>query len=170
MMMFIDRTLRWLCGIIAAVALFIMMWVTFVDVFGRSFIGRSLPGGLEISEILLVIVIFSVLPLVSWRSEHIVFDSLDAVIPPAAKNIQHRMVHFTCAAAFGYLAYALLHQAQEFAVFGDTTSYLKFPLTPVAFVMAVMLFITAAVHLLFVFAMPRPPAADVSAARNQDRT
>ena len=74
----LERMLRWSAGLMAAMALFAIMWLTLVDVTGRRFFNHSVPGGLEITEILMVIVIFGALPMVSWRSEHVVFDSLDA--------------------------------------------------------------------------------------------
>ncbi len=39
----------------------------------------SLTGSLELTDLLMVIVIFAALPLVSIRREHVVFDSLDHI-------------------------------------------------------------------------------------------
>ena len=83
----IDRALRWSTGLMAAMALFAIMWLTLVDVTGRRFFDHSVPGGLEITEILMVIVIFGALPMVSWRNEHVVFDSLDSYLPDWVRSI-----------------------------------------------------------------------------------
>ena len=77
----IDRLMYWSTALMAAMALFSIMWLTVVDVTGRKFFSQSVPGSLELTEILMVIVIFGALPLVSWRGEHVVFDSLDHLIP-----------------------------------------------------------------------------------------
>ena len=53
----LDRWLKWCCGLVAAAALFGLMCVTVVDVTGRKF-DRPLAGGLELTEILMVGVIF----------------------------------------------------------------------------------------------------------------
>ena len=45
----LDRLLRWSTGLMAAVALFAIMWLTFVDVMGRKFLSHSVPGGLEMT-------------------------------------------------------------------------------------------------------------------------
>jgi TRAP-type C4-dicarboxylate transport system permease small subunit len=152
----LEKLLRWSTGLMAAMALFAIMWLTLVDVTGRKFFSHSVPGGLELTEILMVIVIFGALPMVSWRSEHVVFDSLDAWVPTWLKGLQARMVHLVCAGTFGFLAYLMTTRAERFAEYGDTTVHLQLAISPVAWLMAGLLLITALVHALFVFAPPRP--------------
>lgn len=135
----------------AAVALFSIMWLTFVDVTGRKFLDHSIPGGLELTEILMVIVIFGALPLVSWRGEHVVFDSFDHLIPPFVKDLQNRLVELVCALTFGGLAWLMNQRAMRFAEYGDTTVHLKFSIAPVAWLMTALLMLTALVHLALVF-------------------
>lgn len=158
----LEKLLRWSTGLMAAMALFSIMWLTLVDVTGRKFFSNSVPGGLELTEILMVIVIFGALPLVSWRSEHVVFDSLDAFIPDWLKGIQARVVHLVCASTFGFLAYLMSTRADRFAEYGDTTVHLQLSMAPVAWLMAGLLLLTAMVHALFVFAPP-PLLAHVGA-------
>ena len=58
-------------------------------------------------------------------------------------------------------------RADRFAEYGDTTVYLQFSIAPVAWMMALFLALTAAVHLLFVFVVVpvssphHPPPADL---------
>ena len=80
--MALKKLLEALCSALAAVALFAIMWLTLVDVTGRKLLSASVPGSLELTELLMVVVIFAGLPLVSLRGEHVVFDSLDPL--PAA--------------------------------------------------------------------------------------
>lgn len=163
----IERVLRWSTGLMAAMALFAIMWLTLVDVTGRRLFSHSVPGGLEITEILMVIVIFGALPMVSWRNEHVVFDSLDSFLPDWVRSIQARLVNLICAGGFGFLAYLMSTRADRFAEYGDTTVYLQVSIAPVAWMMALFLAITAAVHLLFVFVVVpvpsphHPPPADL---------
>ncbi len=166
----IDRALRWSTGLMAAMALFSLMWLTLVDVTGRKFFSHSVPGGLEITEILMVIVIFGALPMVSWRSEHVVFDTLDSLIPDWLRDIQARVVHLICAVTFGFLGRLMLMRAERFAEYGDTTVHLQLSIAPVAWLMAGLLALTGLVHLLFVFVKapvaehtPLPAAADRAA-------
>lgn len=154
----IDRALRWSTGLMAAMALFSLMWLTLVDVTGRKFFSNSVPGGLEITEILMVIVIFGALPMVSWRGEHVVFDTLDSLIPDWLRDVQARLVHLICAATFGFLGRLMLLRAERFAEYGDTTVHLQLSIAPVAWLMAGLLALTGLVHLLFVFV--KPPVAE----------
>jgi TRAP-type transport system small permease protein len=145
----LDRLLRWGCGVLCAVALFVIMWLTFFDVGGRKFLDHSIPGSLEITEVLMVIVIFGALPLVSWRGEHVVFDSFDRIVPQRLKGLQARFVNLVCAGLFGMLAWLLTLRARRFAEYGDVTVYLQLSLAPVAWLMAALLLGTALVHLIF---------------------
>jgi TRAP-type C4-dicarboxylate transport system permease small subunit len=147
----LERLLRWSTGLMAAMALFTIMWLTLVDVIGRRFFDHSVPGGLELTEILMVVVIFGAMPLVSWRNEHVVFDSLDSYLPEWVRDIQARVVHLICVGTFGFLAYLMTTRADRLAEYGDTTVYLQLSIAPVAWMMVAMLAITALVHLLFVF-------------------
>lgn len=151
MLQTLEKLLRWTTGLMAAMALFSIMWLTLFDVTGRKFLNHSVPGGLELTEMLMVIVIFGALPLVSWRGEHVVFDSLDHLIPPWVKDIQNRLIELICAATFAGLAWLMMQRALRFAEYGDTTVYLQYSIAPVAWLMAGLLLITALVHLLFVF-------------------
>ncbi|WP_439588895.1 TRAP transporter small permease [Hydrogenophaga sp.] len=166
----LERMLRWSTGLMAAMALFGIMWLTLVDVTGRRFFNQSVPGGLEITEILMVIVIFGALPMVSWRSEHVVFDSLDAFLPDWMRSIQARLIHLICACAFAFLAYLMSTRAQRFAEYGDITVYLQVSLSPVAWLMAGLLMLTALVHLLFVFVEAPTPSPQLPTSAKLEET
>lgn len=156
MLKILEKLLHWSTGLMAAMALFAIMWLTLLDVIGRKYLNNSIPGSLELTEVLMVIVIFGALPLVSWRGEHVVFDSLDPFIPAWLKGIQTSIVHLICAGVFGFLGRLLLMRAGRFAEYSDTTVYLQIPLAPVAWLMMGLLWVVAAVHLLFVFVRPAP--------------
>ncbi len=157
-----KRLLATLCGTIAAVALFAIMALTLVDVAGRKLLSTSVPGSLELTELLLVAVIFAGLPLVSLAGEHVVFDSFDAWLPHALRRAQRLLVHALCAAALGGLAWLMWHKAGQMASYGDTTAQLKLPLGPFVMLMSVLLGVTAAVHALLMWQPeePQPPPGD----------
>ncbi len=73
---------------LSAAALFGIMALTLVDVVSRKLLAGSIPGSLEVTELLLVVVIFAGLPLVSLHGEHVVFDSLDPLLPRALRRVQ----------------------------------------------------------------------------------
>ena len=151
MLVSLERLLRWTTGLMAAAALFAIMWLTVVDVTGRRFFSHSVPGGLELTEMLMVVVIFAALPLVSWRGEHVVFDTLDALIPDWLRSIQARVIHLICAGTFAFLGRLMVMRAERFAEYGDTTVHLAMSIAPVAGLMAGLLMLTGLAHLLLVF-------------------
>ncbi len=144
------KPLAALCGTIAALALFAIMALTLVDVSGRKLISTSLPGALEVTELLMVAVIFAGLPLVSLQGEHVIFDSLDRLLPAWLRRVQQALVNLLCAAALAGLAWLMWSKAGQMADFGDTTAQLKLSLSPFVRVMSVLIAVTAAMHVLLI--------------------
>jgi TRAP-type C4-dicarboxylate transport system permease small subunit len=144
------RALLWGCGGIAALALLSLMGLTLVDVLGRKLFATSLPGALELTELLMVAVIFASLPLVALAGEHVVFDSLDSRIPPKLRRVQRAAIDLLCAVLLAGLAWLMWGKAGQMAEFGDTTAQLRLPLAPFVHGMSVLLAVAAAVQLMLV--------------------
>jgi TRAP-type C4-dicarboxylate transport system permease small subunit len=157
----LKRLLTTLCGALAAAALFAIMVLTAVDVVGRKFFAASVPGSLELTELLMVAVIFAGLPLVSLQGEHVVFDTLDRHLPPVLLRLQRAVIDALCAAALAGLAGLLWVKAGQMASYGDITAQLKLPVGPFVYAMAVLCGLTAAVHAVLAVS---PPAADAPKA------
>lgn len=145
-----NKLLDTLCGGLAALALFTLMALTLVDVTGRKLASTSLPGALELTEILMVLVIFAALPLVSRSGEHVVFDSLDRFLPRAVLRVQQLLVDLLCAAALFGIAWLMWGKAGQMLEFGDTTAQLKLPLGAFVYLMSVLCAATAVVHLTLI--------------------
>jgi len=138
--------LEWLCGSLAAVALFAIMILTLVDVSGRKALSESVPGSLEMTELLMVVVIFAGMPLVSLAGEHVVFDSLDPWLPPWLRHVQDLLINLICALALFGLAWLMWTMASQMAGYGETTAQLKLPKAPFVYGMSVLCAVTALVH------------------------
>lgn len=124
------------------------MTLTFLDVGGRKLLNNSIPGSLEMTELLMVIVIFSALPLVSERGEHIVFDSLDPLWPNWLRGIQLRLVHLVCAVALMALGWLMWQTGADFGQSGETTAQLSIPKSPFIYGMGVLCAFTGVIHLV----------------------
>ena len=149
------RLLEWLCGSLAALALFAIMMLTLVDVTGRKLLSQSVPGSLEMTELLMVVVIFAGLPLVSLAGEHVVFDSLDPWLPPRVRRVQGLFVDLCCVLGLLGLAWVMWGMAGQRAGDGETTAQLKLPIAPFVYGMSVLCAVTALVHAML---MLRPVA------------
>jgi TRAP-type transport system small permease protein len=151
----LKKYLEWTCGLLAAAALFAIMMLTFFDVGGRKLLDNSIPGSLELTELLMVIVIFASLPLVSLRGEHVVFDSLDSHLPPGALRVQKAVINLLIGATLIALGWLMWRTAGEFLASGETTAQLKFSKAPFIYGMSLMCAVAGAVHLVLI---ARPPA------------
>jgi len=138
----------------AAAALFAMMVLTFVDVFGRKFLDASLPGSLELTELLMLIVIFVALPLTSLHGEHVVFDLLDRALGRGARALQHRLSNGLCAVLMLGAAWLVRERAARTAEFGDTTAQLHIGMAPFHYMVAIALVIAAMVHFALMLRVP----------------
>lgn len=141
-----KRTLNLICGGLCAAALFAIMALTFFDVGGRKLLSQSIPGSLELTELLMVVVIFAGLPLVSARGEHVVFDSLDGYLPAGFKRLQQALVNIICAVALIGLAWLMFDTGAQFAQSGETTAQLKIDKSPFIYAMGVACLLSGVVH------------------------
>ena len=141
-----------LCSVLSATALFAIMALTLVDVVARKLLSGSVPGSLEVTELLLVVVIFAGLPLVSLHGEHVVFDSLDPLLPPAVRRAQGLVIDLLCAAGLGVIGWVMWTKAGQMLEYGDKTQQLGLTLGWFVYLMSVLIFITALVHLLLLAA------------------
>lgn len=132
---------------LAGLALFAIMALTFFDVLGRKFLSASIPGSLELTELLMVVVIFGALPAVSRRGEHVQFDSLDAVLPRVVRKVQRVLVAIVACALLAALASIMWTTAQDFLASGETTAQLRIAKAPFIFAMSVLCAIAGAMHL-----------------------
>jgi TRAP-type C4-dicarboxylate transport system permease small subunit len=143
-----KRALDTLCGLLAAAALFGIMALTLVDVSGRKLLSQSVPGSLELTELMMVVVIFGALPLVALRGEHVVFDSIDPLLAARMRRVQGVVIDGLCALLLAGMAWLMWIKAGNMLEYGDTTAQLKIPQPPFVYAMSVLCGLTGLVHLL----------------------
>lgn len=151
-----NTLLEKLCSVLCALALFAIMALTFFDVGGRKLLSRSITGSLELTELLMVVVIFASLPLVSRRGEHVVFDSLDSVWPAWFLRLQGVLVNLLCGGLMLGLMWLMWKTGVQFSESGETTAQLHIPKAPFIFGMSLLCGITGLVHMALII---RPPEA-----------
>jgi TRAP-type C4-dicarboxylate transport system permease small subunit len=146
----LARTLDRVLVTTAAVSLFALMAFTFADVVLRYLFARPVRGGLEVVELLMVAMIFSGLPLVSRRDEHVTIDTVESHFPGAVKAALRRVMHAVAAAGSPAQAWLMVRKATTLAEFGDRRSFLGAD-RAVRLLMAALLAVTALVHLARTF-------------------
>src|SRR5437763_14846905 len=128
----LDRAL----GFSAAVLLFGLMALTTADVIGRYIFNWPLRGAFEITELLLLTLIFAGLPLASRADEHVTLDFIDMVLSDGGRLFLRRLVDLICGLLFLGLAYRGWIKADRIAGCGDTRDVLRVPVGPFDYFMA----------------------------------
>jgi TRAP-type transport system small permease protein len=146
-----ERPFDAVLGIASSVILIGMMLLTFVDVVARYLFNFPLRGGFEVTELMLLVLIFAGLPLVSHADEHVTMDFIDRILPGFLVMPVVRLAHGLCAAVMFFLAWQVWIKAGRIAGYGDTTDVLKITIGPFVYFMAAMILLTGLVHLYKMF-------------------
>ena len=136
-----------LVGAGAAIALFLMMLLTFADVVGRKVLNSSIAGSVELTELCMLGTIFIAMPLVSLAGEHVVFDLLDPMLPAPLRRWQRVISNAFCAVLVLGGAWLIHGRAARVFEDGDTTAQLQIPTGPFIQAASIMLLCTAIMHL-----------------------
>jgi TRAP-type C4-dicarboxylate transport system permease small subunit len=149
----LDRVL----GAAAAFVLFGMMALTTADVISRYFLNWPLRGAFEITELLLLTLIFAGLPLASRAGEHVTLDFVDHLLGPTGRSLLRRAIDLLCGVIVLALAWRVWVKAGKIAGYGDTTDVLRVPVAPFVYFMTVMVAVTGIVHIAKAFFPSSPP-------------
>jgi TRAP-type transport system small permease protein len=147
---------------LAALALFTLMTMTFMDVMLRSLANNPIEAATEMTRFLMAIVVFSSLPIVSWKGTHIVVDLLDPVFSRPKARIRDTLVDLISGTVLLWPALRVWQLAERSRGYGDVTEYLEFPQFYIGWFIAFFTFLTALVliarGLTRIFAPSRIPA------------
>ena len=146
-----------LLGGAASAILLAMMLLTVVDVVARYLFNRPLRGAFEVTELMLLVLIFAGLPLVSYADEHVTMDFIDRLVGPRARARLERGVHVVTTATMALLAWLVWLKADRIWSYRDATDVLRIVYGPFVYFMAGTMALAGLIHLYKVFA----PAAAV---------
>jgi len=138
-------------GIAASAILFSMMTLTFVDVIMRYVFNRPLRGAFEVTELMLLVLIFAGLPLVTHANEHVTMDLIDRWLSPRLRNALGRLMEALSAALMFALTWFMWIKAQRIAGYGDTTEVLRILVGPFVYFMVGMILLSGLIHLTRAF-------------------
>lgn len=128
---------------ISAVVLFALMVMTCIDVFGREVLRAPLDGATELTQIMLGVIVFAVLPIVSFREDHITVDLLDRWFPKRLAHPRQVLLNLIAGGIMAAVCWRVWIIGRDQADVGDTTEFLAIPLGPVSYFIAIMSGITA---------------------------
>ncbi len=93
---------------------------------------------------MMAIVVFSALPVVSGRAEHITVDLLDPIFPAWMARWRDAIVSLACGAILWLPAERVVVLAERARDYGDLTEYLEIPQFYIGWFIAVFTYLTAA--------------------------
>jgi TRAP-type C4-dicarboxylate transport system permease small subunit len=130
----------------ASAALFALMVLTFFDVVLRSAFNMPIEAATELIRIAIAIIVFSALPILSARGEHIAVDLLDPIfVRSPLMRFRDALVALGCGLMLWLPAQRVVDLAERARSYGDRTEYLNIPTFYVGWFVAVMTFVTAVV-------------------------
>lgn len=128
------------------VALAALALLTLADVLGRYVFHVPVVGAVEMTEVLMVAVIFFGIVMTTWGDEHIVVDIVTCGFRQRIRRAFRLIGALFAVVISVVLGVASWQQALSALDFGDRTTILALPLAPVVFFMSVMLFLNAIVQ------------------------
>jgi TRAP-type C4-dicarboxylate transport system permease small subunit len=142
-----KRRVEALLGVAASIILLAMMVLTTVDVVARYVFNRPLRGAFEVTELLLLVLIFAGLPLVSFTNEHAVMDFIDRVLGRRALRGVQSGVELVSAVLMLGLAWLVWGKADRIWAYRDATDVLRVLYGPFVYFMALALALAGVIHL-----------------------
>jgi len=128
----------------SSLVLFALMVMTCVDVVGRYFLNAPLDGATELTQIMMGLIVFAILPTVCYREEHVSVDLMDLWVPTRWINTRQVILSLLMAVMMSVVAWRVWISADFMADYGDATEFLAIPYAPITYFIAVMSAIAAA--------------------------
>lgn len=138
------RWLAWLPLAFACTTLFALMVMTFLDVVMRSVVNQPIEAATELTRMMMALVVFAVLPVMSFRGGHISVDLLDSVLSPRLRRARDALMSGACGILLFWPAQRCVVLAERARDYGDVTEYLLIPTFYLAWFIALATFVTAA--------------------------
>jgi TRAP-type C4-dicarboxylate transport system permease small subunit len=136
-----------LLGVAASAILLAMMFLTVVDVVARYIFSRPVRGAFEVTELMLLVLIFAGLPLVSFSDEHAVMDFIDRLFGRRGQDRLQRLVQLLNAAFMFLLTWLVWRKADRIWAYRDSTDVLRIVYGPFVYFMALTLALAGLIHL-----------------------
>ena len=130
---------RWLgrtLGRLAAFNLFGMMVLTLADVIGRYVFNAPVPGAFEITEMMMGVLVFAILPVVSATDDQIAIGLFDRAFAGRARRVKETVVALIGAGFVAFVCWRVWHEAEQHAAYRDETAFLGIPVAPLVYFMA----------------------------------
>jgi TRAP-type C4-dicarboxylate transport system permease small subunit len=124
-------------GYIGAFALFAMMLLTTTDVVGRYLFNKPLTGAYELTEFLVLILIFSFLSNAQAHKDHVSVDLIFTRFPKKFRFVVNLFNHIICFVLMVLITWMSLLKALELKEVGEASPNLVIPDYPFVFFLVI---------------------------------
>ncbi|PHQ71847.1 MAG: C4-dicarboxylate ABC transporter permease [Sneathiella sp.] len=122
------RSLSNIPVIVACIALFALMVMTFCDVILRSLFNAPIEAATELTRIFMAIVVFSVMPYISAKGQHIEVDLTDTFFARLGiERARDTTIYLVCGLLLLWPMHRVWALAERMLDYGDVTEYLAIP-------------------------------------------
>ncbi|MCP5087252.1 MAG: TRAP transporter small permease [Rhodobacteraceae bacterium] len=128
---------------LSALTLFALMIMTFADVVLRSVANNPIESATELTRFFMAIIVFSSLPIVTWKGGHIVVDLMDPLFSSKVARVRDIVIDLLSGVILLWPARRVWELAERARDFGDVTEYLGFPQFIIGWFIAFFTFVTA---------------------------
>lgn len=113
---------------IGALTALAMVFLTVADVIGRYFLNAPIAGATELTRLGMGVVIFTALPIISARGDHISVDLMDSFYSSKVARYRDAIIDILFGIGLMYLVPKFNILAQRVMTYGEYTEYLHIPL------------------------------------------
>jgi TRAP-type C4-dicarboxylate transport system permease small subunit len=145
---------RWPVRVLTAMAALFMFGigaVTVVDVSGRYVFNSPVPGGVEIIEFLLGLMIFSALPLVTVKRSHITVELFDGFMSARFKKVREALVLIASAAMIIFITERMWSTAIYMLENDEVSLHLEVQTAPLLFTLTALSAISAITQIYMIW-------------------
>jgi len=125
-----------IANVVSGISLAVMALLTVADVSGRYLLNRPLLGSLELSELLMVFLVFGAFAVTELHNGHVDVDVLVIQMAPRPRALCEGLAALLSVGFWGAIAWRTAVHAQHVGGAGETTPNLGLPVAPFVWVAA----------------------------------
>jgi len=148
----VDRTLERALSWSMALLLFAMMAVTTIDVLGRYLFSSPIPGGYEMVQFMMALVVFCSLPITTRQDSHLTVSIISGNLKGGTARMHRLFVLLVSLAGTIVIAWRTWDQGAILTQSKQVSNLLEWPLGPIAYAMAVFAWLTVAILVAMIIA------------------
>ncbi|MDK6201906.1 TRAP transporter small permease [Oligella urethralis] len=145
----LQRWLAFFFDLISSIVLFALMVLTCADVIGRYFLHSPILGATELTKIGLAVVVFTSLPVITWKGGQIVVDLIDNFFSSKIIRLIAAISSVLVAISLYFVAFRIYAIGARTLKRGIVTDFLYIPTGYVIQYIAIFSWITALGLVLF---------------------